>query len=98
MEAFSAFDADDSGQIDVGELREALITTLPEAGEEQRRLSEREVDMVMEGFTGRRAFKRGAVANTAGLGTGARKEVFRYGDFVKGIWGAGGEGEKVEGM
>jgi hypothetical protein len=96
MDAFSTFDADDSGQIDVQELKDALLSTMPEPGEDQRRLSEREIDMVMEGFTGRRAFRRGATSNTAGLGSGDRKPVFRYGDFVKGIWGAGPEAEKVE--
>lgn len=87
MEAFSAFDVDDSGQIDVQELKDAVMSTMPEPGEDGRRLSEREVDMAMEGFIGRRAFRRGAVNNTGGL---EKKLVFRYGDFVKGIWGAGG--------
>jgi Ca2+-binding EF-hand superfamily protein len=96
MDAFSTFDADDSGQIDVQELKDALLSTMPEPGEDQRRLSEREVDMVMEGFTGRRAFKRGAASNTAGLGSDGRKPVFRYGDFVKSMWGTGTESEKVE--
>ncbi|KIW08790.1 uncharacterized protein PV09_00724 [Verruconis gallopava] len=96
MDAFSTFDVDDSGQIDVQELKEALLSTMPEPGEDQRRLTEREVDMAMEGFTGRRAFKKGAAGNTAGLGAGDRRPVFRYGDFVKGIWGVGSETEKVE--
>jgi hypothetical protein len=96
MAAFSAFDEDDSGQIDVGELRDALLSTAPEPGEGGRMLSEREVDRVMDGFVGRRMFKKGAMANNAGLG--GKKEVFRYGDFVGGIWGASGEGgQKVEG-
>ena len=94
LDALSTFDADDSGQIDVQELVEALVSTVPEDGE--RRMTEREVEMVMEGFTGRRAFRRGAASNTAGLGGDNRKPVFRYGEFVKGIWGAGPEGEKVE--
>jgi Ca2+-binding EF-hand superfamily protein len=96
LAAFSAFDEDDSGQIDVGELRDALLSTAPEPGEGGRPLSEREVDRVMDGFVGRRMFKKGQMGNNAGLG--GKKEVFRYGDFVSGIWGAGGEGgQKVEG-
>lgn len=96
MDALSTFDADDSGQIDVQELKDALSSTMPEPGEDQRRMSEQEVDMVLEGFTGRRAFRRGAASNTAGLGGGDKKPVFRYGDFVKGIWGAAPEGEEVK--
>jgi Ca2+-binding EF-hand superfamily protein len=91
LDALATFDADDSGQIDAQELKEALVSTMPDEG---RRLTEQEVDMVMEGFTGRRAFKRGAAANSGGLGAGERRPVFRYGEFVRGIWGA--EGEKVE--
>ncbi|QDS71123.1 hypothetical protein FKW77_009773 [Venturia effusa] len=94
LAAFSAFDEDDSGQIDVGELRDALLTTLPEPGEGGRILSEREVDRVMDGFVGRRMFKKGAMGNNSGLG--GKKEVFRYGDFVGGIWGATSE-QKTEG-
>ncbi|KAF2435504.1 hypothetical protein EJ08DRAFT_729989 [Tothia fuscella] len=95
MAAFSAFDEDDSGQIDVGELREAVLSTMPEPGSGDRQLSEREVDRVMEGFVGRRAFKRGGVGNSSGLG-GNKKDVFRYGDFVAGIWGGNGETQKVD--
>ncbi|TID26291.1 hypothetical protein E2P81_ATG00766 [Venturia nashicola] len=94
MAAFSAFDEDDSGQIDVGDLRDALLSTAPEPGEGGRMLSEREVDRVMDGFVGRRMFKKGAMGNNSGLG--GKKEVFRYGDFVGGIWGAAGE-QKTEG-
>jgi len=97
LAAFSAFDEDDSGQIDVGELRDAVLSTMPEAGEGGRMLSEREVDRAMEGFVGRRMFKRGQAGNNAGLGN-SKKEVFRYGDFVSGIWGGNGEAaQKVEG-
>lgn len=94
MAAFAAFDEDDSGQIDVGELRDALLSTLPEPGESGKMLSEREVDRVMDGFVGRRILKKGAMGNNSGLG--GRKEVFRYGDFVGGIWGPAGE-QKTEG-
>lgn len=52
----------------------------------ERALSEREVDGVLAGFSGRRAFgsKAGGVA---------RGEVFRYREFVAGLVGGGGGGE-----
>ncbi|TQN74907.1 Myosin regulatory light chain 1 [Colletotrichum shisoi] len=80
LSAFSAFDDDDSGQIDLAELRDALLHTAPEPGE--RPLTEAEVEKVIEGFTGRRAFNR----NMQG-GLGNRREVFRYQDFVNSIMG-----------
>ncbi|EXF78702.1 hypothetical protein CFIO01_03359 [Colletotrichum fioriniae PJ7] len=81
LSAFSAFDDDDSGQIDLAELRDALLHTAPEPGE--RPLTEAEVEKVIEGFTGRRAFNR----NMQG-GLGNRREVFRYQDFVNSIMGS----------
>jgi Ca2+-binding EF-hand superfamily protein len=92
MAAFSAFDDDDSGQIDVDELRDAVMHTMPEPGSGDRQLSAGEVDRVMQGFVGRRAFKKGQVSNAAGLG--GKKDVFRYGDFITGIWGGNGEAQK----
>lgn len=92
--AFAAFDDDDSGQIDLGELKDALMHTAPEAG--GRGLSEREIDMVVEGFSGRRAFGKGR----GGQGLGNRGEVFRYGEFVANLTGGGAVGEggaKIEG-
>ncbi|TDZ24418.1 Myosin regulatory light chain 1 [Colletotrichum orbiculare MAFF 240422] len=80
LSAFSAFDDDDSGQINLNELRDALLHTAPEPGE--RPLTEAEVEKVIEGFTGRRAFNR----NMQG-GLGKRGEVFRYQDFVNSIMG-----------
>lgn len=89
LNAFAAFDDDDSGQIDVEELRDALLHTTPEAGEAP--LTEREIDEVLSGFTGRRAFG-GKSTRTGGLGGGAKKgEVFRYQEFVASIMG-GAEG------
>lgn len=82
LSAFSAFDDDDSGQINLNELRDALLHTAPEPGE--RPLTEAEVEKVIEGFTGRRAFNR----NMQG-GLGKRGEVFRYQDFVNSIMGSG---------
>ena len=85
VNAFAAFDDDDSGQIDVGELRNALLHTSPEVGE--RPLSEREVEQVISGFTGRRAFAKGV---------GARGEVFRYQEFVNSVMGAGTQEKEEE--
>jgi Ca2+-binding EF-hand superfamily protein len=80
LSAFSAFDEDDSGQIDLGELRDALLHTAPEPG--VHALSERDIDQVMNGFTGRRAFGK----QTAGA-LGKRGEVFKYQEFVSNIQG-----------
>ncbi|PFH56323.1 hypothetical protein XA68_16716 [Ophiocordyceps unilateralis] len=84
LSALSAFDDDDSGQIDWAELREALLTTAPEPGE--RALAAADVDRVASGFTGRRAFHRNI--NTQ---LGAKKgEVFRYREFVNSVTGSNG--------
>ncbi|KAL2160542.1 hypothetical protein VTH06DRAFT_1230 [Thermothelomyces fergusii] len=88
LSAFSAFDDDDSGQIDVSELRDALLHTAPEPGQEP--LTALDVEKVIAGFTGRRAFNK---HTTAGLGK--RGEVFRYQDFVNTI--AGGNGTAGQG-
>ncbi|KAM3415405.1 hypothetical protein BST61_g8931 [Cercospora zeina] len=82
--AFEAFDIDDSGQIDVDALRHALLHTAPQPGEDQIRLSEREVVSILSDFTGRRAF--GTKGITAGH---AKGEVFRYRDFMASISGGG---------
>lgn len=79
-EAFSAFDVDDSGQVDVEELREALLCAPLEG---QKRMSEREVERVMEEFVSRRTFAKGA--------TGARGDVFRYNDFMAEVAGGGAQ-------
>lgn len=86
--AFEAFDVDDSGQIDVAELRDALLNTAPEPGETMIRLSERDVDGILGEFAGRRAFgaKGLNVAKTKG-------EVFRYHDFMASISGGGDSGQ-----
>lgn len=80
LNAFSAFDEDDSGQIDVSELRDALLHTSPDPGEKP--LTEREIDKVMIGFTGRRAFSK-----NSNVGMGKRGEVFKYQEFVSGVAG-----------
>ncbi|KAK0113042.1 hypothetical protein ONS95_014750 [Cadophora gregata] len=79
LSAFSAFDEDDSGQIDLSELRDALLHTAPDPGE--KTLTEREIDRVMSGFTGRRAFGKHA------SGLGKRGEVFKYQEFVSSVAG-----------
>jgi Ca2+-binding EF-hand superfamily protein len=79
--AFEAFDDGDDGQIDLSELKDALLHTAPDAGE--HRLTEREIDMVVEGFSGRRAFGKGG----KGLGRG---EVFRYQEFMASLTGGSG--------
>ncbi|KAJ9665471.1 hypothetical protein H2201_004353 [Coniosporium apollinis] len=91
--AFEAFDTDDSGQVDLGELMDALLNTMPEKGE--RALSSQEVEAVVGGFSGRRALGKGM----RGLGgAGDRGEVFRWGEFVAALGaevpGAGQEGGK----
>lgn len=82
--AFEAFDVDDSGQIDVSILRDALLRTAPQPGEDNTRLSEREVDAILGEFTSRRAF------GTKGLhASNAKGDVFRYRDFMANISGGG---------
>jgi Ca2+-binding EF-hand superfamily protein len=85
--AFEAFDDADDGQIDLAELKDALLHTAPEHGE--TKLTEREIDMVIEGFSGRRAFGKGG----KGLGRG---EVFRYQEFLSSLTGGGNSGENGE--
>lgn len=81
LSAFSAFDDDDSGQIDVAELRDALLNTAPEPG--QQPLTSLDVEKVINGFTSRRAFTK----SKTGGGLGKRGEVFRYQDFVNSVVG-----------
>lgn len=75
------------------ELRDALLhTTQLEPGE--RALSVEEVEMVLGGFTGRRAFGGGkALGSTKGRG-----DVFRYREFVGNVMeaGEGGKGKTGE--
>ena len=85
LNTFAAFDDDDSGQIDMKELKDALLHTSPDLG--QQPMNEREIDQVVGEFTGRRAFGKK-------LGQGQRGDVFRYQDFVGSI--TGGEPEKEE--
>lgn len=82
LNAFAAFDDDDSGQIDITDLRDALLHTSPDAGE--MALTDREVEQVVGGFRGRREFSKGM-----GSGLGKREEVFRYREFVGSVMGPG---------
>lgn len=89
LSAFSAFDDDDSGQIDLAELRDALLNTAPEPGE--RALTAAEVDQIMAGFSGKRAF-----GGKSKGGFGKRGEVFKYQDFVTSIAGSGNNAAAAE--
>ena len=96
LNALAAFDDDDSGQVDVAELREALLNTVPDPGE--RVLTERDIEKAMEGFTGRRILGKHAVG-IAGVrsldGRSSKKngDVFRYQDFVGNLTGGSGPGQ-----
>lgn len=89
ISAFSAFDEDDSGQIDLIEFKDALLKTTPDPGVTP--LTEGEIDSLMTDFVGRRAFIK-----NAGGGLGKRGEVFKYHDFVASISGGPGTDEKNE--
>jgi Ca2+-binding EF-hand superfamily protein len=91
--AFEAFDVDDSGQIDVSMLRDALLHTAPQPGEDMIRLSEKEVDGVLAEFAGRRAF------GSKGLNAAKNKgDVFRYRDFMANVSGGGANVMGSEGV
>jgi Ca2+-binding EF-hand superfamily protein len=97
LNAFSAFDDDDSGQVDVAELKDALLHTAPNAGD--RPLTERDVEAIVStngGFAGRRVFAKNAVG-IAGVrsfngSAGGKKmgDVFRYQEFVGNLTSGGG--------
>ncbi|RYO96551.1 hypothetical protein DL766_005752 [Monosporascus sp. MC13-8B] len=88
LSALAAFDDDDSGQADLVELRDALVRTAPEPDE--RALTPAEVDKIVQGFSGRRAFTKQSVS---AAGAAKRGEVFRYREFVNSIVGGGGGAE-----
>lgn len=85
LNALAAFDDDDSGQIDVAELRDALLHTVPDGGSQP--LTDREIDEVLSGFTGRRVFGGKSSKAIAAGGATKRGEVFRYQEFVAGVMG-----------
>ncbi|MCJ1478426.1 hypothetical protein MMC13_007106 [Lambiella insularis] len=92
LAAFAAFDDDDSGQIDVSELRDALLHTGPEVGEQA--LNNREIDAVLDGWVGRRAFGKGL----AGGAIREKGEVFRYREWVGNLGSVGKGGDEEEGL
>jgi len=90
LNAFSAFDDDDSGQVDVTELRRALLATPPEPGE--RALSDRDIDQALKGFTGRRILGKSGtgLSGLRGIGTSRGSQngdIFRYREFVSNLSG-----------
>lgn len=87
--AFAAFDVDDSGQIDVDDLRDALLHTPREGGSVPIR--DVEIDQVIQGFAGRRVF-----AKNRSEGAGRRGDVFRYQDFIDAVMG--GKDQSGQGM
>ncbi|TQS37438.1 hypothetical protein Golomagni_02089 [Golovinomyces magnicellulatus] len=89
ISAFSAFDEDDSGQIDLPEFKDALLNTTPEPGVIP--LTAREFDIVTTGFIQRRAFRK-----NVGGGIGKRGEVFKYHEFVAGVAGGLNPDDKSE--
>lgn len=92
LSAFAAFDDDDSGQIDVHELRDALRHTGPmefNGGTAPAPLSVDEIETVLAGFSGRRAFGGGKGLSGPAK---ARGDVFRYREFVGSVTGGGGGG------
>ena len=91
LNAFSAFDDDDSGQVDVSELKTGILSTAPNAGE--RPLTDRDIDRATDGFTGRRILGRNNVGIPGVRGIGAPSarrnngDVFRYREFVANLTG-----------
>lgn len=91
LNTFSAFDDHDSGEIDVTELKDALLNTAPDPG--VRSLSEKELDEVLGGFFGRKAFGKssgnfgGSGLGQSNAGVSSKGEVFKYRDWVSGIMG-----------
>jgi Ca2+-binding EF-hand superfamily protein len=89
MNALAAFDDDDSGQIDVAELRDTLLHTASEDG--QLPLTEKDINEVLSGFTGRRVFSSKAGKLSTG---GKRGEVFRYQEFIDSAIGGSASGRR----
>ena len=77
LAAFEAFDENDDGVVDVGELKAAL-------GGVGERMSEREVEDVVRGFTRRGGLRKGE----------KRGEVFSYRQFVETLAGKGQDEEE----
>lgn len=95
LSAFSAFDPDDSGQIDLEELSDA-ISSRPGA---KAGLRTNEIAQVTEGFKGRRMFQKrgmgaGGLGGVKGVGVDVSErghgDVFKYREFVANVSGTGG--------
>ena len=84
VNAFGAFDERDCGEVDAGTLRDALMHT----GGGGEAMSARDVEVVLEGFVGKKTFSKGA-------GQGERGEVFRYREWVDEVVGKGKEDGQV---
>lgn len=105
LNAFSAFDETDSGEIDVEELRTTVLNTAPDMeGGDGRAISAKEFEKCMEGWTGRRAFVGGHARGLSGLksigtqNSGKKGDVFRYQDFVGSLMNGGvGLGSDADG-
>lgn len=84
-EALSAFDDDDSGQIDVAELREALLNTNGGKDGWKHQLAAKEIDRAMDGFTSKRAFSK---SHSGGLGSN-KTDVFKYREWIDSLSSGG---------
>lgn len=61
----------------------------------EKALNERDVEGVLGGFKGKRAFGGKMGGMSGGIGGGKREEVFRYREFVGSVVGGGEVGESV---
>lgn len=91
LAALSAFDDDDSGQVDINDLTEALLYTAPEPGDRRKPLDHGEIAQVMQEFAGKRAFSKHSTTSSLNRG-----DVFRYREWVSGLQAVGGQGEKAQ--
>ena len=87
LAAFAAFDDDDSGQVDLGELKDAVMNTAPGPGD--RAIRDREFDGAINDFKGRRAFGKNSAGGLS------RGEIFKYREFVAGIVGGVNDGQQA---
>ncbi|KAI5291621.1 hypothetical protein KEM54_002721 [Ascosphaera aggregata] len=93
LNAFSAFDEDDSGQVDLEELKAALLDpALSGAGSDGLKLTAKDIEDCVKGFTARRVFNaKSAKGNAHGQWSGGRRpDVLRYQDLVANIAGPAG--------
>lgn len=77
----------------MAELKDALLHTSPEGDESQ--LTEREIEEVVYGFTGKRAFERKTTKSANLAGSRSRSDVFRYQEFVGNLTG-GSKSQKAD--